>query len=147
MTREIEFRAKSKYNNEFVYGDLIKIHTKNGSGYGIKTTPYHINDNCVNLIPDEIIPETVGQYTGLRDKNGVKVFEGDLIKIEETEFNIEGVHEVYYHIDGYVTSSVLFSNKDNANKDCLQYQISHKGAYVIGNKHDNPELLNMERNK
>ena len=79
MQREIEFRAKSKYNNEFVYGDLIKIHTKNGSGYGIKKNPYHINDNCVNPIPDEIIPETVGQLWATINNN--KYFEGDIFSV------------------------------------------------------------------
>lgn len=143
MRENIEFRGQVKYNGkhllagDWAYGSLII----KSNGIFIYVIERDELGTIIREFEVEVIPETIGQYTGIIDKNGVKVFEGDLLKIKETEFNIEGVHEVYYHKDGYVTSSVLFSNKDNAIKNCLQYQIRHKEAYVIGNKHNNPELL------
>lgn len=126
--RTIKFRGKRTDNEEWVYGDLLRR-------YGM-TEIYQPS----GTIP--IIPESVGQFTGLKDKNGVKIYEGDIMQVNQTEFNIGGKHEVYYYEDGFVTSSVNFINKEKANKNCLNYQIRSKGAYVIGNIHDNPKILN-----
>ena len=132
MTREYEFRGKSKYNNEFVYGDLIKIHTKNGSGYGIQKLPYHINDNCANPIPDEIIPETVGQYTGLKDKNGTKVFEGDIIQWTIIKCQYKVLFDNHITVWGYYFKDV--------HGDYVTFP-SLTDKEIIGNIFDNPELL------
>lgn len=84
--------------------------------------------------------DIVMQYTGLKDKNGVEVYEGSLLQIPYNDFIQEGLHEVYFHEDGYVTSSVLFKDKEKATKNCLGW-ILKKGAYVVGNIYQNPELI------
>lgn len=136
--REIEFRGKSKYNNEFVYGNLIKIHTKNGSGYGIKKNPYHINDNCVNPIPDEIISETVGQYTGLKDKNGVKIFEGDIVKYKvenNSELDVITYDSIAFNL------LVAYAGNDQKKLKSFDFKDLSKELEVVGNIFDTPELL------
>ena len=82
--REIKFRGKRVDNGEWVYGDLIQyesgevsIFSKKLSKYGYEATEMYKRDR--------IIPETVGQYTGLTDKNGfTKIFEGDIIRLDGT---------------------------------------------------------------
>ncbi|MBO5449789.1 MAG: hypothetical protein J5994_10770 [Ruminococcus sp.] len=116
--REILFRGK--IGNGWAYGDLR--HFKNSvaifrQGY---TFPYLV------------IPSTVGQYTGLTDQNGVKIFEGDII--ETTSGN-----------RGYV----VFENgafMKSCNPKDMPFLIADVVNTVIGNIHDNPELLRGDNN-
>lgn len=122
MSREILFRAKRKYNGEWIYGDL----QHNG-----KNIPKWVEG-------EEIIPETVGQFTGLTDKNGKKIFEGDIVKVK-TEYVDETVYFVAYRDCGFK----LIYRPSNG----VVNLTNNKSRYieVIGNIHDNPEL--MEKSK
>ena len=83
----------------------------------------------------EIIPETVGQYTGLDDKNGVKIFEGDVVRSNDT-----AIGHVIYEESGTAFELLFYDDTD-----CFglgQCYISEE-LEVIGNIHDNPELLKI----
>ena len=119
--REILFRGK-KQNGEWLHGDLVHC--------GDKILIF--SENAQNS-PDyyEVKPKTVGQFTGLTDKNGKKIFEGDIVKdahhtgvVSFGEFNCSCCEGVY----GW-----SFSNGAD-----IRYHSIHE---VIGNTHDNPELL------
>lgn len=135
--REIEFRAKAKNKNMWIYGDLI--HDENG--YSILSK----KEGCL-----KIKPNTIGQYTGLKDKNGKKIFEGDIFEIEENEaigvvvfekgayrIEIYGYREVLYEY-GYDTGSWDYLTTE----DFDMYYIDQ--MEIIGNIYDNTELLKGE---
>lgn len=119
--REILFRGKRTDNGEWVEGYYVKGSTR-----------HCITMSLANYPRYDVIPETVGQYTGLMDRNGKKIFEGDILRYyEEIETRsrgketLKGVYKVDYDYCGF---SPL---------DC----IACHHCEVIGNIHDNPELL------
>lgn len=124
--REILFRGKSLKNGEFVEGHYFK----NDSGTFIFTFPYHANYADIDIMV-KADPETVGQYTGLTDKNGTKIFEGDIIKVP----NWECYGAVKYNVPE-CAFYIEMSNGDYV----PTYDYSSE-VEIIGNIYDNPELI------
>ena len=134
--REILFRGKRIDNGECVYGNLSQH--KTGKKF-IK---------CGSAISSfEVIPETIGQYTGLTDKNGTKIFEWDIVKITDTIVEFETTAFIEFgNPNGFYNwgwQLVPLQKKPFAVEILHWCDMEETGAYieVIGNIHDNPELL------
>ena len=141
--REILFRGKRIDNGEWVYGDIIhRRYYKNTDVVVIRTE----DSGFDNYSDYEVDPDTVGQYTGLTDKNGRKIFEGDILKIVH-KYQSPFDDDTKEYTD--VTTDVVFFDDEGL---CFSYGESPflcvadnvTAEYeVIGNIHDNPELLEV----
>lgn len=125
--REILFRGKRIDNGEWVYGNYAFTDV-NGKKYFIfQNKP----------LEHEVIPETVGQYTGLTDKNGMKVFEGDICWCRMM-YDDGNIYDVGVYVVEWYKENAMFTlaspNKELEFGFLADYE-------VIGNIHDNPELL------
>ena len=134
--REILFRGKSLIDNEWVIGAGVY----KSEGYIWIITDDATKAENRGTGSDAIIPETVGQFTGLTDKNGKKIFEGDVVKREFTLWHGETKKTRETQI-----GVVVYSNRDcgfQVEKKCnLRKPWGGDTIEVIGNIHDNPELL------
>lgn len=132
-----EYRTNYK-NGDWVYGLLSKPHYKFGN---YDFTAEMTNTDLVSGI--EVDHETLGQFTGLTDKNGVKIFEGDVIQCKLA------VGTVTYQtgVDDNFTSGfvVLWTNKRYLRQE-LGFWAVKRDITVIGNIYDNPELLGGDDN-
>lgn len=132
--REIKFRGRRVDNNEWVYGGYYKhFNGKIGILTGDKTS-YH------DAIMDEVIPETVGQFAGLRDKNGRDVYEGDIVKGQErSEYG--GIASSWTGVCYWDNESGAFKFKDDLGDIYTLDDFSFE--QVIGNICENPELAEI----
>lgn len=122
--REILFRGKRLDNGEWACGDLVQE-----EHYFI----WSIDSNQIfGMREDAVIPETVGQYTGLTDRNGRKIFEGDIIEMNSGKKYI-GIVEYWEDSFRVVNHKIKYYDFASMAADGF--------GEVIGNIHDNPELL------
>ena len=140
--REILFRGKRINNGEWVYGNYCGAEYFEGDG--IEHLIIEISRNGSSA---HIIPETVEQYTGLTDKNGKKIFEGDIVKADDYIFvvkfgkcggvaNAENFGYIGFYFEAFSESTKLSAKYGLRDDICYFTDIE-----VIGNIHDNPELL------
>ena len=120
--REIEFRGKNDAN-EWLYGYLT----------------YPAGNSCPIIDGNDylggVMEETIGQYTGLVDKNGKKIYEGDILKSRHSRYSYKVYFEDYrYFIEDYWGTQITPK----------QEAINHFECEVIGNIYENPELLNHQ---
>ena len=127
MDREILFRGKRLDNGERVEGYYVPI----GDQYHyIFTGKLDITGLYPTFDRHEVDPSTVGQYTGLTDKNGAKIFEGDIVRFP-------------WEL-GQATDTVIFRDGGFTLTHYWWATVLDGKAEVIGNTHNNPELMGGE---
>ena len=129
--REVIFRGKRTDNGEWIEGSLL------GIDWCDKPSTYSIAPNTPVSVFYSVISETVGQYTGLTDKNGKRIFEGDIVSLVK--------HDSLIYKVVYVPCRYELVNSKGVNCFVLDIYKS-ENIEVIGNIHDNPELLGGEIN-
>lgn len=126
------WRGKRKGNSEWVLGCLIR----NSS----KAIIFVLENNTNRMCGTDVDPSTLGECTGLRDKNGKLIFEGDIIKVGNYTGNLKIEYGVVRYDNKSSVFFVKYSNMEN-------YLDEEDEMEVIGNIHDNPELLKGEANE
>lgn len=131
MNRTIKFRGKRIDNGKWIYANL------RGLGIGMF-------NECVN-------EDTIGQFTGLFDKNGKEIYEGDIIEWLFLSYGYYGEQENY--LKGYIEwyqGGLVFNVTENDFENAVFYAISDLHTYtesdvkILGNIYDNPDLIKEE---
>ena len=143
--REITFRGKRLDDGEWLQGDLRQFKA------GMYIESFRADGCKLNYVVD---PKTVGQFTGLTDKNGTKIFEGDIIKIEHSDYAFDGMSLEYrtergvvayddWGMVGVVTKKYKGQNvwSDFFLVASLTDRIESWTFEILGNIYDNPELI------
>lgn len=132
--REILFRGKRKYDKHWIYGCV------NEDGRG--TTIKFIENNFYKEVP--VDPETVGQYTGLVDKNDKRIFEGDIFECYVDYDDSFGYSQTSSFLAVVVWDEKHFCYGMKVDDEIQNFSDwTWENSFLIGNIHDNPELLEV----
>lgn len=133
--REIVFRGKDINNKGWVYGALVQQQDNplREKTLIISYSNYQFGDFS-EAVMHEVDPETVGQYTGFADKNGKKIFEGDILSIYNSKAFL---FAVAWNDNHYILKCTTNGVSDNI----LNVIESSEDVEVVGNIYDNPELI------
>lgn len=138
--REILYRAKCIDNGEWVYGVPIKeALVGSHDGYYPKMIP-ECDGRHQTVYSTAIKEETLEQYTELKDKNGKKIFEGDIVACNQS--GSYGISVIIYDNSAFY---VMPLNGNILERTLWDYWYNDWDIEVIGNIHDNPELLEGEK--
>ena len=126
--REIKFRGKRLDNGEWIEGDLLRM---NGHWF------IFLDPAPEGIDKYEVDPATVGEFPGLKDKNGKEIYEGgDVMEIPETDFNAEIIGRVLFEEDAFYIIPLRGGHLWG-----LHWSLRKHDAKIIGNIHDNPKFL------
>lgn len=143
--RNIIFRGKRIDNGEWEYGDLLQyddgavcigVHSKNYTDDGFNAGQYR------HIVP--VDENTVGQYTGLKDKKGAMIFEGDILLLSDGKSHSEDVvveHGLYGWTFYNPQTATFYSDGSHTYVAVENCRFMFGTGVVIGNIHDNPDLL------
>ena len=129
--RKIEFRGKQIYNGKWVYGYLMQMYSHDRPFIGEWKNiggEASVKDELFSSY-NEVVPETIGQYTGRKYSDKTKIYEGDIVEYEDIEWIIE---------------DRFYMNMNNNSYE--QWLWDSDRISKIGNIHDNPELLEEKWN-
>ena len=151
--REILFRGKRTDNGEWVEGDLLHRYWVRGNTFFQTAIRYKIKG--LYSFPIEVLPETIGQFTGMHDKTGEKIFEGDLIQVKSkhgfnsellNEFkmlnSLESINGIGMHFKGIVRidflRGLMFESMENGYQEPMftrhiDIKRNHSEIEIIGN--------------
>ena len=128
--REILFRGKRLDNGDWVYGYYVHI------GPVSCQRAYIIPEYASSLYVNEVDPSTVGQYTGLKDKNGKRIFDGDIAKV------LQGKDKDIAYVGFENGAFMLYPKTGNIYERTLwEYWYNDWDVEVMGNITEDPELL------
>lgn len=124
--RTIKFRGKHFKTGEWLYGYLYESNTEYG--------------RILFINSQQIDPETVGQFIGLRDKNGKRIYEGDIILEHFLESDFENPADALeISVVSFKQGAFGFKSNDDNWQSFIEYPLMQ--CKIIGNIYDNPELL------
>ena len=148
MQRKIKFRGKEIDTGKWVYGGLFKEpappqcfeKTLEDKYWIVYPNPRYMPDWNLpyEMVRTDIEKETIGQYTGLKDKNGKEIYEGDVVAMQ-FQRACKRKKAVIKYIDKYAGFVLTETLKEKENTSLGDYQMEN--VEVIGNIYDNPELL------
>ena len=155
MSRDIKFRGKSIETNEWVYGFYYEIPAPlkcigkrdEPKGYIVMERPNTVNDwgMSIQMVSVEVDKKTVGQYIGLKDDKKQEVYEGDIILSPWWDDEPQEVKFYGYGFKGRdIRQELVYEREFYEGIDELLDGCFDKVFEVIGNIHDNPELLRGE---
>ena len=142
--RTIKFRGKASHNGEWLYGDLINIHGE----YHIlgeddmREDGHHVTQDSDR--PTWVEPDTIGQFTGLHDKNGKEIYEGDIVEVTSLRYGYEDFMKRMLCGIVYDNDFCCFNFLASDRERWMCRTIPDAEIEVIGNVFDNLDLTGLD---